>query len=84
MKFGNVTALPICVQVRPNMPCTIVATHAQMVGTSSCLKASIGNKTYYYPTFTIFLYLQNHLHIRTRFDVNYCIILSVIQTHSHS
>jgi len=46
-------------------------------------QTSIGNKTDYYPTFSIFLYLENPLHVLTRFDANYCIILSVILTHSH-
>jgi hypothetical protein len=56
-----------------------------MIGTNTkCLKGSIGNKTEYYPTFSIFLYLQNHLHVLTRFNANYCIILDVILTHSHS
>jgi len=51
---------------------------------TTCLKASMGIKTHYYPTFSIFLYLQNHLHVLTFFDAKYCIILSVILTHSHS
>ena len=79
MKIGNVTALPsVYWDHLTNMPWTIVQPHTQIVGTSSCIKASIGNKTDYYPTFSIFLYLQNHLHVPTRFDVNYCIILSAI------
>jgi len=57
----------------------------QIIGTNiTCLKAAIGNKTDYYPTFSIFLYLYNHLHVPTHFDANYCIILSIILTHSHS
>ena len=68
-----------------NTPGTIVTTSMQIVGTNTtCLKALIGNKTDYYPTFSIFLYLQNDLHMLRRFDANYCIILSVILTHSHS
>jgi len=49
-----------------------------------CLKVSIGNKTDYYPTLSILLYLYNHQHVLTRFDANYCIILRNILTHSHS
>jgi hypothetical protein len=57
----------------------------QIVGTNAtCLKASIGNKTNCFPTFSISLYLQNHLQVPTRFNANYCIILDVILTHSHS
>jgi len=54
----------------------------QIVANNTCLKSSIGNKLHYYPTFSIFLYLKNHLHVLTLFDANYCIILSVILTHS--
>ena len=50
----------------------------------TCLKALIGNKTDYYPTLSILLYLYNHLHVLIRFDANYCIILRNILTHSHS
>jgi hypothetical protein len=55
-----------------------------IVGTYTCLKASISNKTDYHPTFNIFFYLQNHLHVPTCFDANYCILLDVVLTHSHS
>jgi len=68
MKIGNVTALPS------------VCLHPHITGINTCLKASIGNKTDYYPTFSLFLYLQNHLHVLTHFDANYYIILSVILT----
>ena len=86
MKIGHVTALPSVYRDHvTNMPRTIVTTPRQIVDTNTtCLKALIGNKTDYYPTFSIFLYLQNHLHVLTRFDANDCIILSVILTHSHS
>ena len=86
MKIGNVTALPsVYWDHLTNMSRTIVTTPTKIVGTNTtCLKASIGNKTDYYPTFSIFLYLYNHLHVLTRFDANYYIILSVILTHSNS
>jgi len=59
-------------------------TPMQNVGTITWLKASIGKKANYYPTFSIFMYLQNHLHVLVYFDAYYCIILIVILTHSHS
>ena len=85
MKIGNVTALPsVYWDHLTNMPRTMVTTLTQIVGTNTtCLNATTGNKTHYYPTYSIFLYLQNHLHVLTRFDANYCSILSVILTHSH-
>jgi len=54
MKIGNVTALPSVYSDHPTrMPRTIVTTPpTQIVGTNTCLKASIGNKTDYYPTFS--------------------------------
>jgi len=56
----------------------------KIIGTNNtCLKASIGTKTDYYPTLTIFFYLYNHLHVLTLFDTKYCIILLNIK-HSHS
>ena len=72
MKIGNVTPLPSVNCDHPtNTPKTIVTTPTQIVGTNTaCIKASIGNKTDYYPTFSIFLYVQNHLHVLTRFDAN--------------
>jgi len=86
MKIGNVTALPsVYWDHLTNMPRMMVTTSTQIVGTNTtCLKAWIGNKTHYYTTLSIFLYLQNHLHVRTRYDANYSIILSIILTHSHS
>jgi len=47
MKIGNVIALPSV--------CWYPPTHIE--GTNTCLKASIGNKTDYYRTFSIFLYV---------------------------
>ena len=45
-----------------DMPGTMMTTTTQIVGTNtSYVRASIGNKTHYYPTFSIFLYSQNHL-----------------------
>jgi len=85
MKIGNVTALPsVKWDHLTNMHGTMVTTPTQIVGTNACLKASIRNNTHNYPTFSIFLYLQNHPHVLTCLDANYCIILSVILTHSHS
>ena len=59
INIGNVTALPsVYRHNETNMPRTIVTTPTQIVGTNTmCLKASIGNETDYYPTFSIFLYL---------------------------
>jgi hypothetical protein len=85
INIGNVTVLPSMNRGHTtNTPGTIVTTPTQIVGTNTYLKGSIGNKTDYYPTFSIFLYLQNYLHVLRRFDANYCIILSVILTYSHS
>ena len=85
INIGNMTVLPSMNRGQTtNTPGTIETTPTQIVGTNTCLKASIGNKTDYYPTFSIFLYLQNNLHVLRRLDANYCIILSVILTHSHS
>ena len=75
INIGNVTVLPSMDRgYTTNMPGTIVTTPTQIVGTNACLEASIGNKTDYHPTSSIFLYLQNHLHVLRRFDANYCII----------
>jgi len=64
MKIDNVTALPsVYWNFLTNMPMTMVTTPTQIIGTNTCLKASIDNKTHYYPTFRIFFYLQNHLHV---------------------
>ena len=59
MIIGNVTALPSVYLDHPtNMPRTVITTHTQITGTNmTCLKASIGNKTGYYPNFSIFLHL---------------------------
>ena len=85
INIGNVTVLSSMYHGHTtNTPGTVVTTPTQVVGTNTCLKASIGNKANYYPTFSIFLYLQNNLQVLRRFDANYCIILSVILTHSHS
>jgi len=86
MKDGHVTALPPeYYDSVTNMPRTMVTTPTQVVGTNTTfLKALIGNKTHYYPNFQIFFYLLNHINVLTCFDANYCIILSVILTHSHS
>ena len=72
MKIGNVTVLPsVYWDHLTNMPRTMVKTLTQIVGTNTmCHKASVRNNTHYYPTFSIFLYLQNHLHVLTRFDAN--------------
>ena len=57
----------------------------QIIGTNKTfLKALIGNKTENDPTLSIFVYFYNHLHVLTRFDANYCIILRNILSHSHS
>jgi hypothetical protein len=85
MKIGNAITLPSVYWVHlTNKPMTIVTTPTQIVGTNTNHKASNSNKTHYYPTCSIFFYLQNHLHVLTRFDANYGIMLSVILTHSHS
>jgi len=64
MKIGNVTVLPsVYWDHLTNMPRTMVTTPTQIISTNPCLKASIGNKTHYYQTFSIFLYLQNHLYV---------------------
>ena len=85
INIGDVTVLPSMNRSHTtNTPRTIVTTPTQVVDTNTSLKASIGNKADYYPTFSIFLYLQNNLQVLRRFDANYCIILSVILTHSHS
>jgi len=57
MKIGNMTALP-SVYGDSNAP-------PHIFGTNTCLKASIGKRTDYYPTLSTFLYLQNHLHHRS-------------------
>lgn len=84
MKIGNVNALSSVYRDHlTNMPRTMVTIPAQIFGTNTtCLKAWIGNKTHYYTTLSIFLYLQTYLHVLTRFDANNCIIPSVILTHS--
>ena len=58
INIGNVTALPsVYWDHLTNMPRTIVLTPTQIFGTNTMyLKASIGNETDYYPTFSIFLY----------------------------
>ena len=86
IKNGNVTALPSGYwDSLTNMPRTMVMTPTQITGTNTTfLIASIGNKTHYYANSRIFFYLPNHSHVLTRFDVNYCITLSVNLTHSHS
>jgi hypothetical protein len=67
LKIGNVTALPsVCRHHVTNTTGTITSP-SQIVGTNTtCLIALIGNKTRYYPTFSIFLYLQKQpTHIAT-------------------
>jgi hypothetical protein len=54
MKVGNVTLLRC---VNPNMPVTMT-TPMPIVGTTTLIKASIGNNTHYYPTFSILPYLE--------------------------
>jgi len=50
----------------------------------TCFKTSIHNKNDYYPNISMFFYLYNHLHVLTRFDASYYIILRNILTHNHS
>jgi hypothetical protein len=70
MKIGNMTALPsVYWDHIINTSGTMTTTPTQIVGTNTCLKASISNKTYYYPTFSIFLYLQKQ---PTRIDTFRC------------
>ena len=68
INIGNVTVLSMNCGHTTNTPGTIVTTPTQLDATNTFLKASIGNKTDYYPTFHIFLYLQNNLHVLIRFD----------------
>ena len=56
INIGNVSALPSMNRGRTtNTPGTIVTTPTQVVVTNTaCLKASIGTKADYYPTYNIF------------------------------
>jgi hypothetical protein len=84
INIGNVTVLPSINRGHTtNTPGTIVTTPTQIIGTNTCPKHR-SNETAYYPTFSIFVYLQNNLHVLRRFDANYCITLNVILTRSHS
>jgi hypothetical protein len=78
MKIGIITAQPSVYRDHlSNMPRTMVTTPMQIIGTNKTrLRTSIGNKTHYYTTFGIFLYVQNHLHVS--------MLTTVIVTHSDS
>jgi hypothetical protein len=89
MKVGN--AAPAIYEGVPptNTPVTMITTPTPEVGINRTrLTTSIGNNIHYYPNLQYSLVITNNQYVspiywQKRFDANYCIIFSIILTHSH-